>query len=769
MKRKLKSFWVPLLTDEFLGISNIETEIRDFGNLLPNGDDESLIEKNGSSLEKALFFFARKSLDQDIHLDIKVVARGRKNFSICKGDRTGEICRYNKLIKYEVEIYGEHIHLDKIEIKISTCGGNQDLRFLMDCYGFVFIDVGKENQELKSIYDNFKKEGVRNILTEHQRSLFQTTLLNNSLKIKNFEEDFIEDDLNERLDQFFKEIAVDADYSKNALIESMRSDYIRDNYSNCLDQEELYKLYLEMRTYEMPYLYSLRNELREQDKQNSSVFNSKNWLEIASLQDRIETLSMERFLTVATSEKYTEEMIKNIISVREGLVSKIVFLTENKDGKELGELADKASKWREERIERYVEYVVSEITTFLKLDKLLKNSFYHKIGNTTYFNTVSKNETIDKLSSYHYWQSVLRSLSENASSLKSILDLYHNKRILSETHDLNYRQASLQDNKLIQHALGGDNHKTYSLSEDAKKLMTFFASLIAFATLIATIVPIIPVDEKDTPTRLIWFFGLLLFSIVILWFLFRKVVRNLVVPDKIWLYTPFNYINYRSKHELQDESDGKIEILCVEHKDGDDFVFNVKELFSKKFLSHGESSDLIPENLKKISNTNIIVSRENPHKRHVELSFTFNPSEEDRLSTGNGNLFTFQHCDKEEGEKKSIKDSISEGLEAVKNYTNENWYVHFVIVYSFSLRDEGKGKFNIYKDSVRLYYSIKYEEPRNKESIDMRKLQESINKLDIAVGRGLYCTYIKPYHSETKKQEKDSKESSQDGQDRRMR
>lgn len=782
----LKALWVPIIVDDFILPNEMvgNNEVSDFDGFIEEIRKDNL--DDTPMLFKAFDFFLLlfEEFGEKYQIKTEILIKERSRFSyffrknkkqsgeylhvLKKKEKNKEVTK-ERIFECEVIASEKHLNLDVLTFKIKSnkSSDNEQLIIILDCYGFIFISHEHAEDFDKNLQLMSGKiiSRIHKLLTNHQVSLLNRTVLNSNFDFSMFAEDREEQKNDYKIatapiKEFINKIIVNISEYHPTLSESLSNAYIKDNYgSDCFSPEyenKISSVYLKKRTYDLSCLRKL-----------ISSSNNK-WLYNASLQDRVETLSMERFLSVSTSQNYSERIIQNITSVREGLVSKIVFLTENIKISSLSIKAQKVSKAREEKIERYVEYVVSETTSFLKLNKLLRNAFYYKIGNTSYFNTVNSDETIDKLSSYNYWISVLKTLSENTSSLKTIIDLYHKKRLLSETHDLNYRKAREQDNQLVQHALGGNQEQSFSVSDSDKKFISFWGFLITGTTLFATIATIVL-----EPVKLVVF---LFFTLLFVAYLFLSFGKRTIFSGfgdkKKWMNTPFSHINYRSKHSLVKASTKSVKDisrkLSLSHDDGDDFISNtVKIVMDLTFWSHGKEIKLIPDVLMSIGIINVTSEREHPHKRRINVSFTYIPSENDYFSR---ELLDSYFSEKSTSNEDLLKqygevvESIINRMRTIKEIVNTEvakepdlkYYSHFIIVYSFDLRDETGDRFYVYKNSIRASYSLRHDS-KITESLSIEKknkVQYLFNEIDVLFGRILYLAYIKPFHSEQSRENK---------------
>lgn len=778
----LKALWVPIIVDDFILPNEMigNDEVNNFKGFINELKDNAVNKESVPMLFKAFDFFLilLEEFGSKYVVSAEISIKERSCFSYFFSDKKIQNGQYKhalysaedgegepnreRLFNCVIKASEKHLNLDVLTFRITpfeAANKDEQLIVILDCYGFMFIThehSKKFDKNLRLMNYKIIKE-LHCLLTDQQLNLLKRTILNSNFDFLLFAETSEESDTSSvAIKEFINKIIVNIREYEPALVESLSDTYIKDYYGeNCFSvdyKQKISSVYLQKRTYALGCL-----------KKRVVSSNQTQWLYRASLQDRVETLSMERFLSVSTSQNYAEKIIQDITSVREGLVSKIVFLTENIKIASLSEKAKKISKAREEKIERYVEYVVSETTSFLKLNKLLRNAFYYKIGNTSYFNTVNSEETIDKLSSYNYWVSVLKTLSENTSSLRIIIDLYHKKRLLSETHDLNYRKAREQDNQLVQHALGYSHETSFAVTDSDKKFFSSLGLLIASSTLIATIVPYGLEFGKISS-----FIVLTLLLLVVLYFGKKIALPGSKVKEK-WVNTPFSHINYRSKHSLiKALGDKSLDILpqklYLEHQDGDDFISNTLNIISDlKFWSHGKKIKLIPDKLMSIGIINVTSAREHPHKRRINISFTYIPSD--------GEYFTDIFLNSLLSEKdyafdKNLLDSYSQVVDTIlKKIHNINslmeeddklklkFYSHFIIVYSFDLRDETGGKFYVYKNSIRASYSLRHDSNliESLSMIEKGKVQYLINEIDILFGRVLYLAFVKPFHSEQTK------------------
>lgn len=777
MLNKLNTFWIPLVADEFIQIE-ANTKIEEIEELLPwrKEDDDSQYTVN-----KVIKYFKNILKDKDISLSMRLSLRKRKEVKplfkkMEKENGKGNIAVFpgtdeQVWIKCKLKNLERHINLDILEINISKKvsenvskkESKESLKVIFDCYGFIFVDYKynecleqDENNKkhnctygLRSIYKELvDREGIFNLLTKKQKSLLKSTILNQNFSVEDFSDRNDYRKLNPKsFAKFIKTIAVDSrDYS-HAIDESSEFNYINSNYGST-EESGRYADYSNEKIYDIPLIKDKADDAFGQikddiaftqiEKNNPKKQNDTFSVDIIkiSIQNRLESLAMERFLTVSTSSDYVEKIIKEINSVQEGLVDKLVFLTENSKSPNLSNSAKKVTSWREETIERYVELVVSEATSFTEIDKLLKSAYYYKIGNTTYFNTIKGAETVNKLAPYQYWISLLKNLDVNISSLKTILDLYHNKLMLSETHDINYRQANYNDNQLFDHSFKDKNDYSFDLSNETKTLITLVGAGLALLAVVISVIAFFPDKDFSALAKTMWLVSLTIAGGLAFWALIKRKFKS----NSKWVNTPFNNISYRSKHSLAGKKPRKKDLL-LKHDDGDSFVKNVKDILEKQFYSHKGMARLIPENLTSLYKMKFVSERETPLKRHVEISFTLSPNGEQSLEKGSlDEVFGASVSDSKKEKSTNIIGNIQK-----KAPKNIKIYPHVVIIYSFSLREDTKKVFSIYKDSVRVYFSLRYD-----ENIlgNQQKFQKKLNDLSVLFGELLYLVFLYPFHSE---------------------
>lgn len=668
----LFAFWLPFIGDDFV--------------------DQGNVKNNDTALGRALSFFDITSEISD--LSVKLYLSGViLNFYAQPSDVD---------ISGKIKRGALENNINYIECKF--CYKKELICLFVDAFGFYFIE--SDDESVINEFMDFVVAKSPLLFLDHQIELLADTILNERFKAASFDDNIEGNRVNEAVFAFLKYIMVGVDDIDPHLQEVSASAYISKRYGSVGLANGFGG-----RDYNIGYVKEKTRDL------------SKSELIALSIQDRIERISIEKFLKNASSRRYFEAVISNIKAVREGLVAKVVFLTSN-DQDILSWLPRESifiyENWTEEKIERYVEFIVSRHPSFGAVDKLLRTSYYHQVGNVSNISDVNPREKIDRLAAYQYWENNLISLDLNIKSLLDILRLYNDKKRFGELEDIKRQQANENDLSDIETQLGESTQETFGKAD--KEILSIFAVIIGAISLLGTIAQFF----RDKIGDMIFIFGV--FLVIFLSKRFASRLRN-VVPwiiadlESHKLIGDVNFFQYRSRHRIKLAD--KYE-KGIPHLNGDNFVEHIQQLELAKMKSYSDDRFLVPRLLLNYAHSKYEISRQDPHKRQVELKYVIKDYE---LYSKIVNNFLFMTA--------NIDDV---GLRLGK--------LSIIAIYNFGLRDEGKLQggessdtryFQVYKDGVRLYFRL---------MLPKTIPQKLVRDLNQYVAKVLYCISIAHLHSE---------------------
>lgn len=702
---QLNVFWLPLMSDNFIDGENINNKSTVFGKFL------HLLEITDSFKDVRITpNISKRRFDSTILLNIKKIVPQKITVNESQKNIKTDIGYIECRFKYH----------------------NKEISFHFDTFGFYFIE--SEDSTTTDEILRILLSGDNSIIIEHQKEILTDTIINSRIILKNFDAPVDKKNSELSIYNFVKSIYIEADTVEDQLKDTTSTDYIKRIYGDSNFSKDLKE-----RNYNIAKLNKfLPNETNKTNKTNE-INEIKKEQKLLAIQDRFERLAIEEFMRVASSKAYFESIISSVKRVREGLVAKVVFLTSN--DQDILNWLPKGSiliyeNWTEEKIERYVEFIVSRQPSFRSIDKLLRTSYYHKIGNTSFAGDVASHELIDKLAYYQYWENNLTNLGKSIEALLNILHLYNEKKITGELEDIKRQQANENDLSDIESQLGNADQELFGKSD--KEALSVIVLIIAGITLLAT-----AVQFYDNPYKDIIFIVGIIITVFVgqkLAPYIRKFIPWLVQGlDKNKLSGDVNFFQYRSRHKVKLSGDYE---NGIPHLNGDNFLEHIAHIEAATIKSHkDEDVNIIPKELLRTASSKYEVSRLDPHKREIELKYVI--KNYDRLQ----DLF-----------KPFLTGLSDSNVTALLSKSELN----IIAIYTFGLRDEGKLSsadksshryFQVYKDGVRIYFKLRL--PKEIPLKDVSYLNRQISK-------SLYCICVAHIHSElndpTKKENADINE-----------
>jgi hypothetical protein len=728
-ERCLVAFWLPLSRSEFArDINSQEDEV-----------DEKSKRENETSLVNTLYKFFKNDRSFD---DTYITVYGPK--------------RMKGAVKNCYDKFSEKQSTPYIKIKSKFVKQEIEFEFIADAYGFYFFDFKLSDKEGCGQNPNKKgiellKEILKNqkfcFLTPSQQTALEDALVRKDLKYVEFHRKIkkYEDKLNEGtpitpeesgLDKFISNIAVNPFNFKYDIrlcfkSEEYVSDYIK-AYENSSD-------ILSERIYDIAYIektVSKSESVDELHRLDDSKKNDEKEVFKLILQDKLEMLTIESFLRIASSENYLDGIIKSVKSVREHLVEKLSIMTSNykSPGEDTSQKESGSYEWSEENIERYVEFMLSKYPSIKRIDNTLNSSYYTKIGNFTSSSKMDEDETVRRLAHYNEWENSLDYLKMTLDSFKQLLYLYHSKKnylVLEEIQRQEISNADLEDVKRLSH---DQETVSYQLSEQDRSLISLFGIAISFLVAIKIVLDLEPsLSSKGNNPFYFVIIAIIVtsLSVIVIWCIL-KIVEIFRKMNNI-IYTRMNLREYRSKHSIGNK---------IEHKPPhDNFCNNVEKLLREELIPGFLEED------EDIGRRSYIV-RLDPYKRRIILRYFtkdktcyqyIRPFE----NLSNGELVLLGNSlDKKSDEEgiKTIYFSIKEKKKIEKVY--KKIYIRLLVIYSFNLRMEKEDEFQVFKDGIKIYYSIGFK--------NEKRFKKVIKSLDDFISQDLYNIFIRHLHGVTK-------------------
>jgi len=412
------------------------------------------------------------------------------------------------IIKNEInESKDNDVKIDKNQISylsldVSCKSENLNFTLTFDSFGFYFFDFSsnednyKQEKALKIIenlfggeyichsmskehpYDNHNicsyiknpSKGYKGILTHNQLLYLQEGILNFNLNHKIFFEiiKYEDENENEYLVNLLKE------YSLSKFIRKILVSYenINDiNVNNFLlkKKKKINLENLKARKYNFNFFkdsdfnhINIDNYILERYENNDAIDNKRDFKYIL-VQDAIEEASMQQFLSIILTYPYIEEIENSVYVVRKRLTTKMMELSSESEIDQLSFDSDTIKYlYSEEKLSNYIKLIVSKVPILFRVDNILRDAYYVKIGNLTNMNFTTDSEQIDKLSVYRTWKGTLHTIQNNKKTLVENLDSYNQMKLIkiadesrrllinsNDREDIKYAWDDKEDNQLM--------------------------------------------------------------------------------------------------------------------------------------------------------------------------------------------------------------------------------------------------------------------------------------------------------------------------------
>jgi len=294
-------------------------------------------------------------------------------------------------------------------------------------------------------------------------------------------------------------------------------------------------------------------------------------MERSYVQRYTETKALLKFLSVASSNKYINQIQNSLDIVTDKLINTIFILSKN--GNSINLSNNTTSKWQEEDIERYIELASYSMSAFKSIDRLVNYTYYMQIGNKTSYQNINPNEQIDKNLEYNKWKLSIVNLESKISKSMELLKSYTDRKIYNELENINRHQLAINDNNSINNLLH-DNEKV-GLTHSAMSKLQVFVSVLAS---ISVSVPVAQyIMDKDWINVFIFILVVLSTTTMlyfVLSFLIQKYLNYKILEDIISF--PFIKLEYKSRNILYG--------INISHNHHDDYNHEVYDLLDAKRL-----------------------------------------------------------------------------------------------------------------------------------------------------------------------------------------